>query len=174
MALNCQLQNVRLENALAESKDTDIWNQTKVRDCIISAVVMARRLRPDDSVVKKLLARWPADSSVRYEWFWHLATRPEIKIPATERPAIDSIDNVYRVLARWLHLIDSNMDRTVIILHACGLSFEKIAEMFAHMRWKHNTLRRHHADILEELIYDLNHTEDLKWPKGVDFWDLDK
>ena len=174
MAHNRQLQNVRHEIAAAESADTEKWNQTKVRDCIISVVVMVRKLPPGAPSVEKLLVRWPADSSVRYEWFRNLVSRPEVKIPDLHCPAVDSLDNVYRVLARWLDLIDSNMDRTIIVLHACGLSFEKIAEMFAARRWKHNTLRRRHANVIEKLIYDLNHIDDLKWPKGVKFEDLDK
>jgi hypothetical protein len=162
----------RLQEFMDGLEDIEKWNRAKVEACIEAAVVMARRLELSEPLVKEMLARWPDDSSVRYEWFRNLAMRPEIEIPYTECPNLVSLENVYRVLARWFHLIDSNMERTALILHACGLSFDKIAEMFKSMRWNRKTLSRRYSERLDKLVYDLNHIDGLKWPVGVRFADF--
>lgn len=170
MPLNKQLQNVRNDIYQAELENTQEWTRAKVNECIISAVIMARQFSFDDERLRELLTLWPEDSSVRYEWFRCLATRPEVKFPSNQQPFINSIANILRVLAGWLHRVDSQMDRTVLILHACGLSYNSISDIYKDMRWTHNTLRRRHTQLLDSLVYDLNHIDELKWPAGISFW----
>lgn len=172
MPLNKQLQNIRNDIYDTELADTKQWTRAKVNECLVSAVIMAQRFAVEDSAVAEMLANWPADCSVRYEWFRGLALKPELKINPKQLPTVNSISNVYRVLTRWLNLIDSNMDRTVLILHACGVSFDKICAIFPDRRWSRQMLSRRHTKCLDLLVYDLNHTPDLKWPAGVDFWDF--
>jgi len=166
MALNKQLQNVRDQIFLDEIADTEQWNRAKVEECIKSVVIMARRFSPYDPEVAKFLSEWPEDSSVRYEWFRYIAKRPEIKILDNQLPLIDSMENVYSVLTQWLHRIDSNMERVVFIMHAAGVSFDNIAKAFPNMRWKRQTLSRKHTKRLNDLVYDLNRIDHLKYPSG--------
>lgn len=173
MPLNKQLQNIRNDIYDAELADTKQWTRAKVNECLVSAVIIAQRFSVGDSAVVEMLATWPDDCSVRYEWFRNLALRPELKINPKQLPTVNSIPNVYRVLARWLNLIDSNMDRTVLVLHACGVSFDKICAMFSDKRWSRQMLSRRHTKRLESLVYELNHTPDLMWPAGTSFWDFE-
>lgn len=62
------------------------------------------------------------------------------------------------------------MNRTVLIFHACGVSFDRIIAMFPDMRWTRQTLSRRHTKCLDALVYDLNHIDDLKWPVGQQMW----
>jgi hypothetical protein len=172
MPANKQLQNIRNDIYDAELADVRQWTRAKVNECIVSTVIMAQRFSPYDPAVAEMLSTWPADCTVRYEWFRNLALRPELQINPQQNPTVNSIANVYRVLARWLHRIDSNMERAVLILHACGVSFDKIAEMFPDRRWTRQTLSRRHTKCLESLVYDLNHIDELKWPAGKSFWDF--
>jgi len=167
--MNKQPQHIRDKVYAEELRDTKEWNRAKVRECIVSAVIMAQRFPIYSKEVVELINDWPADSSVRYEWFRHIAMRPELKVCSLQRPTIESMANVYRVLALWLHRIDSNMDRVVLIMNSCGVSFDNIVAAFPEMNWRRQTLSRRHTKMLDALVYDLNRIDELKYPAGVPF-----
>lgn len=102
-------------------------------------------------------------------WFRYISTKPEVKLKLNQQPYKNSTKNVYRVLVQWLDLVDSFKDRAVIILHSCGLSYKKIIELYPERRWTETTLGAHYNDIIEKLVYDLNHIEELKYPIGTNF-----
>lgn len=105
MAINKQLQNVRDAIYEAELGDARQWTRAKVQECLVSAVIVAQRFAPNDPAVAEMLARWPDECSVRFEWFQNLARRPELEVNPQQLPSINSTQNVYLVLTRWLDLV---------------------------------------------------------------------
>ena len=137
-----------------ELNDDTKWTRANVEYQICSAILFAVRMNKNDKTWQQMLASWPADCSVRYEWFKSVVANIELK------PNLGSeygdYDNLYNVLVHWLDSVDSVLDRKILILHSCDLSMNKIGKMTGLLR---QTVSRRHTKALDALVWKLNHTE---------------
>ena len=145
---------VILERFEKELNDNTKWTRANVEYQICVAIIFALRMNKNDEIWQHMLASWPADCSVRDEWFEsiiaNIKLKPNINVPNKE------YDNLYNVLVHWLDSVDSVTDRKLLILHSCDLSMNKIGKMTGLLR---QTASRRHTNALDALVWKLNHTE---------------
>lgn len=103
---------------MTEFADKTKWTRARVEVKINSAIIFALRMNKNNTTWQQMLASWPADCSVRYEWFESVIANIELK------PNLGSeygdYDNLYNVLVHWLDSVDSVLDRKILILRSCN------------------------------------------------------
>lgn len=139
----------------AEFADTTKWTRARVEVQIGSAVIFALRMNKNNTTWQQMLASWPADCSVRYEWFESVIA--DIKLNPNMCGCDDTYDNLYNVLAHWLESVDSVKDRKLLILHSCSLSMTKVGKMTGLSR---QTASRRYTNAMDALVWILNHPKD--------------
>jgi len=139
----------------AEFADNTKWTRARVEVKIGSAVIFALRMNKNNTTWHQMLASWPADCSVRYEWFESVIANIQLKDNMCGWD--DTYDNLYNVLAHWLESVDSVKDRKLLILHSCNLSMTKAGKMTGLSR---QTASRRYTNALDALVWRLNHPKD--------------
>lgn len=140
------------ERLMAEFADNTKWTRAEVEYQICGAVVFAVRMNKNDKTWQQMLASWPDDCSVRYEWFESVIA--DIKLKPNVGSPDNSYDNLYTVLVHWLDSVDSVTDRKLLILHSCGSSMNKIGTKIGLLR---QTASRRYTNALDALVWNLNH-----------------
>lgn len=143
------------ERFFAELDDNTKWTRARVEEKIGLATIIALRMNKTDKIWQDKLASWPADCSVRYEWFESVIA--DIKLKPNMDTLDKSFDTLYTVLVHWLDSVDSVTDRKLLILHACDISMNKIGAKLGLLR---QTASRRHTKALEMLVWHLNHPKD--------------
>jgi len=143
------------ERMMAELDDNTKWTRPRAEMQINSVIIFALRMNKNDKTWQKMLASWPADCSVRYEWFESVFANIELK-PNLGSPD-DAYDNLYNILVHWLDSVDSVIDRKILLLHSCGLSMNKIGKMTGLLR---QTASRRYTNAIDKLVWKLNHPKD--------------
>ena len=142
------------ERFMTELADKTKWTRPRAEVQINSAIIFALRMDKNDKIWQQMLASWPTDCSVRYEWFKSVVENIELK------PNLGSeygdYDNLYNVLVHWLDSVDSVLDRKILILHSCDLSMNKIGTILGKLR---QTVSRRHTNAIDALVWKLNHSE---------------
>ncbi len=137
-----------------ELYDDTKWTRANVECHICTAILFAVRMNKNDKTWQQMLASWPADCSVRYEWFKSVVA--DIELKPNLGSEYGNYDNLYNVLVHWLDSVDSVTDRKILILHSCNLSMNKIGAMLGMLR---QTVSRRHTNAIDALVWKLNHTE---------------
>lgn len=140
------------ERMMAELADNTKWTRAHVEAQICAAVIFAVRLNKNDNTWQQMLASWPDECSVRYEWFESVIANIELK-PNIGTPD-KTYDNLYNILVRWLDSVDSVTDRKLLIMHSCGLSMSKIGKITGLLR---QTASRRYTNAIDTLVWELNH-----------------
>ena len=97
-------------NRFSEELDNETkWTRARVEAQIYSAVILAIQMDKNDKTRQHMLATWPAECSVRYEWFESVIA--DVKLPPNIAPFDNTHDNFYNVLVHWLDSVDSVTDR---------------------------------------------------------------
>ena len=85
-----------LNRFFEELDDETKWTRARVEAQIYSAVILAIQMDKNDKTRQHLLATWPAECSVRYEWFESVIA--DVKLPPNIAPFDNTHDNFYNVL----------------------------------------------------------------------------
>ncbi len=105
----------------------------------------------NDKTRRDMPATWPAECSVRYEWFESVIA--DVKLPPNIAPFDNTYDNFYNVLVHWLDSVDSVTDRKLLILHSIGLSMNKLSKKTGLLR---QTASRRYTNAIDALVWNLN------------------
>lgn len=145
-------RRVILNRFFEELDDETKWTRARVEAQIYSAVILAIQMDKNDKTRQHMLATWPAECSVRYEWFESVIA--DVKLPPNIAPFDNTHNNFYNVLVHWLDSVDSVTDRKLLILHSIGLSMNKLSKKTGLLR---QTASRHYTNAIDALVWKLNH-----------------
>ena len=140
---------------MTEFADKTKWTRARVEVKINSAIIFALRMDKNDKTWQQMLASWPANCSVRYEWFESVIAN--IKVKGKLSGVDETYDNLYNVLVHWLDAVDSVTDRKLLILHSCDLSMNKVGKQTGLLR---QTASRRYTNAIDKLVWKLNHPKE--------------
>ena len=87
------------------------------------------------------------------EWYELLWDKDIEDVRMRLQPTNEQVSMWEEVVLRWFKLIDSDKDKKIIWLHACGISFPKISKKIGLSR---QTIIARHKVALERLVDSLN------------------
>ena len=124
------------------------WNKEKVIYWLKIAVLVDRAL-PPVKPPKVTGQKW----DILREWYELLWDDDTEDLRMRLQPTNQQVSMWEEVVLRWFKLIDSDKDKKIIWLHACGLSFPKISKKIGLSR---QTIIARHKAALERLVDSLN------------------
>jgi hypothetical protein len=150
---------VREAVMMKEYADKTQWTRARVEERVCDVIRFAAKLSPRDPNKLKLIKSLPASCSVRSEWLESVIAeldtdfRPQLRVPQ------NLYGELYDFITDWLDSVDSNLDRKIIIMHACLMSFNQIGVKIGISRQRGS---RRFAKSLDALVWYLNHSEKYK------------
>ena len=160
-------QNRKVQKAirLKELADTTQWTRAKVALEFKNVVNLVQNMNSGDKALAILDREWLHSLSVLFDWFYDLLAH----VPPKHAPSTTDADKIVKqvsfILGTWLDLVDSVIDRTIILLTAAGLSHNDIAGIYTMHR---QTVSRRHTKALDMLVFKLKHDKYLKYPSKTD------
>lgn len=124
------------------------WNTETVIYWLKIAVLVDRAL-PPVKPPKVTGQKW----DILREWYELLWDDDTEDLRMRLQPTNQQVSMWEEVVLRWFKLIDSDKDKKIIWLHACGLSFPKISKKIGLSR---QTIISRHKAALERLVDSLN------------------
>ena len=137
-----------------EMDTTNKYTRGNVEYEITLAIKFAVRLKPNDQKKKKMLSRWPENCSVHYKWVESVISKAKVNFKPKVYIPENYYDKLFNILVNWLDLVDSVLDRKLIILAACDISMNRIGNMLGILR---QTASRRHTRALDTVVWKLNH-----------------
>ena len=124
------------------------WDVEKVKYWLKIAVLVDKAL-PPVMPPKVSGQKW----DILREWYELLWDKDIEDVRMRLQPTNEQVSMWEEVVLRWFKLIDSDKDKKIIWLHACGISFPKISKKIGLSR---QTIIARHKVSLERLVDSLN------------------